>query len=85
MIPSCTTWTIRNSFPSENQEYTHFIESNGIKDCTWQYKANNNYCQYYSFNKFPHMEPLILLQTVKKYLWRSLIFSKTTCGYPITS
>ena len=27
MIPSCTIWTIRNSFPSENQEYTPFIES----------------------------------------------------------
>ena len=34
---------------------------------------------------FRHKKSLILLQTVKKHLWRSLIFGKTTSGYLITS
>ena len=36
MIPSCTIWATRNSFPSENQEYTLFIESNDDEDRTYQ-------------------------------------------------
>ena len=33
---SFTTWAIRNSFFSENQEYTPFIESDNYKDRTCQ-------------------------------------------------
>ena len=34
---------------------------------------------------FPHIEPLMLLQTVKKHLRKDLFFSKTIGGYPIAS
>ena len=34
VIPSCTIWAIRNSFPSENQEYTPFTQSNDDEDRT---------------------------------------------------
>ena len=36
VIPSCTIWVIRNSFPSENQEYTQFIENNNDENRTSQ-------------------------------------------------
>ena len=36
VIQSCTIWAMRNSFPSENQEYTSFIESNDDEDRTCQ-------------------------------------------------
>ena len=42
-----STWAIRNSFPSENQEYTPFTESINDKDHTCRQKANNNYCQFW--------------------------------------
>ena len=41
-------WAVRNSFPSENQEYFPFIQSNDDEDHTCQQKANNNYCQFYN-------------------------------------
>ena len=65
LIPSCTTWTMRNFCPSENQKYAPFKESNDSQDCTCQQKANNNYCQFYNCNVFGHKELLILLQTGK--------------------
>ena len=36
MIPSCTIWAKRNSYPSEIQEYSPFIESNDDEDRTGQ-------------------------------------------------
>ena len=36
VIPSCNIWAIRNYFPSENQEYTPFSESNDDEDGTCQ-------------------------------------------------
>ena len=36
VIPSCAVQAIRNSFPSENQEYTPFIEKNDDEDRTFQ-------------------------------------------------
>ena len=36
VIPSCTLWAIRNSFPSEYQEYTPFIEKNDNENRTSQ-------------------------------------------------
>ena len=59
---------MRNFFPSENQKYTPFKESNDSQDRTCQQKANNNYCQFYNCNVFGHKELLILLQTGKKHL-----------------
>ena len=38
VIPSCTIWAIRSSFPSENYEYTPFIESNDDEDSRRQLK-----------------------------------------------
>ena len=72
MIPSCTIWAIRNSFPSENQEYTPFTKSNDDEDRTCQWKANNNYCQFYSCNVFRRKEPLTSSQTVESTCERVL-------------
>ena len=36
MISSCSKWAIRNSVPSENLEYTPFIEKNDEEDRTCQ-------------------------------------------------
>ena len=36
VIPSCAIQAVRDSFPSENQEYTSFIENNDNKDQTFQ-------------------------------------------------
>ena len=51
VIPSCAIQATRHSFPSENQEYTPFIENND----------NNYYYQFCNSNVFQYYEPLILL------------------------
>ena len=50
---------------------------NNDKDHTCQWKANNNYCEFYNCNLFHHKEPLILLQTMKNTREGVLFLVKT--------